>query len=147
MSRTTLPLPSKNGWIQANRWIERALKNEYSQDTRKRNLQLEAKAHIQVQRWIDSGHLRGHSTTRAGLTEIHRRFCVELPEELLWVEDPETHERLRVVPGELRQRDVRVGRHIPVSPGAVPRFFDRFENVYSRLGKTESILAAAAAHQ
>jgi Fic family protein len=126
--------------------IERALKNEYSQDTRKRNLQLEAKAHIQVQRWIDSGHLRGHATTRAGLTEIHRRFCVELPEELLWVEDPETHERLRVVPGELRQRDVRVGRHIPVSPGAVPRFFDRFENAYSRLGKTESILAAAAAH-
>jgi len=45
--------------------VERALKNEYSQDTRKRNLQLEAKAHIHVQRWIDSGHLRGHATTRA----------------------------------------------------------------------------------
>ena len=126
--------------------IEKALKNEYSKDTGKRNLQLEAKAHIEVQRWIDSGHLRGRATTRAGLTEIHRRFCAELPEELLWVEDPETHERLRVVPGELRNRDVRVGRHIPVSPGAVPRFLDRFENVYSLLGKTESILAAAAAH-
>jgi Fic family protein len=126
--------------------IEKALKNEYSKDARKQNLQREAKAHIEVQRWIDEGHLRGRATTRSGLTEIHGRFCAELPEELLRVEDPETHERLRVVPGELRHRDVRVGRHIPVSPGAVPRFLDRFENVYSGLGKTESILAAAAAH-
>src|SRR5258708_15337770 len=32
--------------------IERALKNDYSQDARKRDLQLEAKAHIVVQKWI-----------------------------------------------------------------------------------------------
>jgi Fic family protein len=36
--------------------------------------------------------------------------------------------------------------HIPVSAGAVPRFLDRFENAYSKLGKTETILATAAAH-
>jgi Fic family protein len=65
---------------------------------------------------------------------------------MLWVEEPDTHERLKVVPGELRHRDVRVGRHIPVSPGAVPRFLAHFENVYSKLGKTDAILAAAAAH-
>jgi len=35
--------------------IERALKNDYSKDVGKRNLQLEAKAHIEVQRWIDEG--------------------------------------------------------------------------------------------
>src|SRR5215467_14437475 len=39
--------------------IERALKNDYSQDRRKRDLQLEAKAHISVQAWIDGGGLRG----------------------------------------------------------------------------------------
>ena len=33
--------------------IERALKNDYSADTAKRNLQLESKAHIAVQQWID----------------------------------------------------------------------------------------------
>src|ERR1700737_3781013 len=36
--------------------IEKALKNEYSKDTRKRNLQREAKAHIEGQRWIDEDH-------------------------------------------------------------------------------------------
>jgi Fic family protein len=126
--------------------IERALKGEYSKDTKKRNLQLEAKAHIEVQRWIDDGGLHRRTTTRDGIREIHRRFCKSLPEELLWVENPNTHERLPVVPGEFRHNDVAVGRHIPVSPGAVPRFMDRFEAAYTGLSKIETVLATAAAH-
>lgn len=124
--------------------IERALKNDYSKDARKRDLQLEAKAHVAVQKWIDEGGLKESSVE--GIREIHRRFCAELPEALLWVEDPEGKERVRVVPGELRKRDVKVGGHVAISPGAVPRFLTRFEDVYRRLGKTDSILAAAPAH-
>ena len=126
--------------------IERALKNDYSDDTAKRDLQLEAKAHITVQKWIDEGALAGRSTTAEGITEIHRRFSELLPEELLWTENPETGERTKVIPGELRQRDVKVGNHIPVSPGALPRFLERFEAVYAKIGKTDAILAAASAH-
>ena len=126
--------------------IERALKNDYSQNTRQRNLQLEAKAHITVQQWIDEGGLKDHAASYDGLREIHRRFCELLPEELLWAENPETSERKEIVPGELRGRDVKVGRHIPVSPGALPRFMQRFEAAYNGLGKTDTIFAAASAH-
>lgn len=35
--------------------IERALNGNYSEDSGKRNLQLEARAHIAVQGWIDEG--------------------------------------------------------------------------------------------
>jgi Fic family protein len=127
--------------------IERALKNDYSKDAYKRDLQLEAKAHINVQKWIDDGGLRGGLAVKVeGICEIHRRFCELLPEDLLWVEDPVTKERHRVVPGELRKRDVQVGRLVAVSPGALPRFLRRFEQVYGNLGKTESIIATAAAH-
>ncbi|GMQ90366.1 MAG: Fic family protein [Gammaproteobacteria bacterium] len=126
--------------------IERAMKNEYSADPKKRNLQREAKAHITVQKWIDGGGLKGRATTTDGLCEIHRRFGELLPPDLLWAEDLETGEKIKVVPGALRQRDVKVGQHIPVSPGAIPRFMTRFESVYSRLGRTDSILAAATAH-
>src|SRR6267378_3266161 len=126
--------------------IERALKNDYSNDPRKRDLQLEAKAHITVQRWIDGGGLKGRAATSEGIREIHQRFCEELPEDLLWVEDPDTKVRLRVVPGELRRRDVKVGNHIPVGPGALPRFLRRFEEVYGHLSRTDSILGAATAH-
>ncbi len=126
--------------------IERALKNDYSKDTRNRILQLEAKAHITVQKWIDEGGLRGRTVSREGICEVHARFCELLPEDLLWVEDPETKERVRVVPGELRRREVKVGGHVPVSPGALPRFLGRYEEVYGHLSKTESILSAAPAH-
>ncbi len=126
--------------------IERALRNDYSENTAQRNLQLEAKAHIAVQQWIDQGGLQGRSTTAEGICELHRRFGELLPDDLLWIEEPETGERLRLIPGELRQRHVRIGRHLPVSPGALPRFLEAFERTYSDLGKSETIISAAAAH-
>jgi Fic family protein len=127
--------------------IERALRNEYSTDAGKRDLQLEAKAHIAVQQWIDGGGLKNRrAVTAEGICETHRRFCEALPEDLLWVEDPKARERILVIPGELRHRDVQVGRHVAISPGALPRFLHRFEEVYGRVGKTESIISTAAAH-
>jgi Fic family protein len=126
--------------------IERALNNDYSNDPRKRDLQLEAKAHMTVQQWIDAGGLKDRSVSLAGIKEIHHRFCTLLPDDLLWIENPDTGERLRVLPGQLRDRDVRVGQHIPVTAGAVARFLAHFENVYSCLGRTEKIVSAAAAH-
>jgi Fic family protein len=127
--------------------IERALRNEYSQDSHTRDLQIEAKAHIAVQEWIDGGALRHGTAIRTeGITEIHRRFCALLPEDLLHVEDPVTHDRVRVEPGALRGRDVKVGNHIAVSPGALPRFMERFEQAYGNLGKADWIIATAATH-
>ncbi|WP_426422600.1 Fic family protein [Bradyrhizobium genosp. A] len=126
--------------------IERALKNDYSADRHKRDLQIEAIAHISVQQWLDAGNLSGRSATSDGLREIHRRFCELLPDDMLWVEEPDTHERMRVVPGELRRRDVKVGQHIAISPGAISRFLTQFENAYGKVGKTDAILASAAAH-
>ena len=126
--------------------IECALRDDYSTDAAKRNLQLEARAHIAVQAWIDRGGLADRAATRDGLFEIHRRFCDGIPDDLLRAEDPTTRESLAVIPGALRKRDVKVGRHVPVSPGALPRFLERFEAAYTGLGRTDSILAAAAAH-
>lgn len=126
--------------------IERALKDDYSTDPKKRDLQLEAKAHIEVQKWIDRDGLADIPVASASILEIHRRFCALLPEDLLIVENPDTGERLRVVPGHLRERDVRVGQHFAISPGAVPRFLERIHDAYLRSGRIESILAAACAH-
>lgn len=126
--------------------IERALQGHYSADIKKRNLQKEAKAHIAVQEWIDKGGIKNSPFSSNTICEIHRRFCRLLPEDLLWMEAPESKEKKKVIPGELRQVDVKVGTHIAISPGAVPRFLSRFESVYSVLGKAETILALAAAH-
>jgi hypothetical protein len=101
--------------------IERALKGDYSQDTHKRDLQLEAKAHIAVQEWIDKGSLRARAPTAAGVCEIHRRFCELLPDDLLWVPNATDKDRIQAIPGQLRNHDVAVGRHVAVSAPAVPR--------------------------
>ena len=55
--------------------IERALRNDFSDDPQQRDLQLEARAHIAVQEWIDAGGVAGRAHTRDALCEIHRRFC------------------------------------------------------------------------
>jgi len=126
--------------------IERALKNDYSNDRDKRNLQLEARAHVEVQSWLDAGGLAGQEATVYGLREIHRRFYLLLPDELLWIEDPKSAAHIRITPGDIRKRDVQVGRHVPVSPGSVHRFLDRFAHIYTELGRAETIIAVAAAH-
>lgn len=127
--------------------IERALNNDYSANPEKRDLQLEAKAHISVQRWIDAGNLSGQSAlTAIGISELHKRFCEQLPEQLLWLTNEVNSEKVKIIPGEYREHEVQVGRHIAISPGAIPRFMTRFEAAYKDLGRTNMILAAAAAH-
>jgi len=67
--------------------IERALRGDYSGDRNTRDLQLEARAHIDVQQWIDEGGLKARAVTADSIREIHRRFCASLPEDLLCVEN------------------------------------------------------------
>jgi Fic family protein len=125
--------------------IERALRNDYSADPRKRDLQLEAVAHIEVQRWVDGGALKGRAQDAESIREVHRRFYEHLPDAMLCAQD-DRGDRSRIAPGELRTRDVHIGGHLPVSPGAVPRFLAHFEESYRALGRIDAILAAAAAH-
>ena len=135
--------------------IERALRADYSANPAQRALQLEARAHIEVQTLLDGGRpesapdgFDGPAASAVFVQALHREFCRRLPDDLLWVENPDTGERMRVVPGELRSRHVKIGRHVPVSPGAVPRFLARFEAAYRgpELGRIDRVVAVPAAH-
>lgn len=128
--------------------IERALHQDYSPEPQKRNLQLEAVAHIEVQRQIDSGvDHPAHPASVEYLRWLHREFCSRLPDELLWVENPDTHERFRVTPGEIRNGGVKIGLHVPPIGEDLSRALARFEEVYTaEIGKFRQIIAVAAAH-
>jgi Fic family protein len=129
--------------------IDAALVDDYSPDPHKRVLQREARAHIEVQRLIDSGEDPGDPpSSRTYMEWIHREFCSRLPDELLWVENPKSGERKRVIPGELRDGEVIVGRHVPPLASDLPRFLTRFGEAYGapRLSKTQAITAIGAAH-
>jgi len=126
--------------------IERALNNDYSNNAEQRDLQLEARAHIAVQQWIDSGAIKGRAATVAGIEELHRRFTEQLPEQLCQASNPDNNQTSLVIPGQWRQTDVSVGQHIPISPGAIPRFLAHFERSYHGLGTAETLISSAAAH-
>jgi Fic family protein len=126
--------------------IELALAGDYSADPKKRDLQLEAKAHIAVQKWIDEGGMEHPPTMPDAVMELHRRFCSQLPGALLAATNPATGDTSTVVPGALRTQFVQVGHHTSISPGAVPRFLARMHAVYGRAGRLDAILAAACAH-
>jgi Fic family protein len=128
--------------------IDRALKDDYAKDKEKRNLQREARAHIEVQRIIDRGEAPTPIVSVEFILWIHREFCSRLPSDLLWVENPQTHERQRVVPGELREQQVRIGRHIPPAATELQAFLARFAEVYASpgLSRLRKIIAVAASH-
>jgi len=129
--------------------IEAALEDKYSPDPKRRVLQREARAHIEVQRLIDNGNdLQELPISTAYFQWIHREFCQRLPDELLWVENPDTGAKVRVVPGKIRDGGVAVGRHIAPPAADLPHFLNHFQNAYTRnwLSKTQTIIAVGAAH-
>lgn len=127
--------------------IDRALANQFEADPQQRDLQEEAKAHIEVQTWIDEENgLADTGFGVAGIREIHRRFYEKLPPHMHLVTHPQTQEQVRVIPGEYRQNDVRVGRHVPVAAADIPACLARWEAVYTNLPPRNIPLAAAAAH-
>jgi Fic family protein len=130
--------------------IDRALSADYSSDPHRRDLQLEARAHIEVQQMIDERveDLPRPPASRAFIEWTHHEFCRRLPESLLIVENPDTRQRIPVVPGQMRSRIVAVGRHVAPEAEDLPAFMARFEEAYDamHLTKPRQVIAVAAAH-
>lgn len=127
--------------------IDRAMRADYSTDTKKRELQLEARAHIEVQRMVDSQNVP-NMVSSDYIYWLHREFCSRLPEELLWVINPDSGKKIKVIPGMLRDGDVQVGRHLTPRSDALPLFLNRFSEAYApeKLSKLRQIIAAGASH-
>jgi Fic family protein len=127
------------------------MRNDYSAEPAKRDLQLESLAHIECQRLIEERVALDPGIAVADadfLRWIHRMFYERLPDNMRAARNDATGEIAVVVPGEFRQREVRVGRHIGPPSGSVQRFVDRFSKFY-RLDSfpgTGPIVAVAAAH-
>src|SRR6185437_5039663 len=132
--------------------IERALAGNLDEDASRRNLQLEAAAHVRVQAEVDRMAAEGRLTEPAAaefIQWLHREFYRDAPQEMLRVHG--AGRDLIMVPGEWRSRpehDVAVGRHVPPSGARVSDFMAYFAERYAfaRLGKSGRILAMAAAH-
>lgn len=128
--------------------IDRAMAGDYAREPEKRNLQLEARAHIEVQQLIDSGAMPFPVLSLDGICWMHGEFSRRLPEELLIVSNPDTGEEIKMVPGQLRTRHVKVGDHIAPEPEMIEPLILRFVEAYSfkMLSKLQRIIGVGASH-
>jgi Fic family protein len=132
--------------------IERALAGDLEKDPERRNLQLEAAAHVRVQAQIDALAGDGRSPEPASVDFIqwlHCEFYRDAPDELLRVAG--AGRDFLMEPGAWRSRpehDVAVGRHAPPSSVRIPDFMRYFAERYTlaSLGKSGRITSMAAAH-
>jgi Fic family protein len=133
--------------------IGKALKNTYSRDDKRKNLQIEALAHISVQKKVVQGYQRGDWNDPYAPTfikEIHKLFYDELPPHF-----KEAHtidnKFIKIIPGAFRTLEVKVGNHIAPHSSRVEHFMARFHEAYSPVtalhrSAISRIIASAAAH-
>ncbi len=132
--------------------IERALAGDLDQDEGRRNLQLEAAAHVRVQIEVDRMAAEGRMREPAScefVRWLHREFYRDGPQAMLRIGEGER--AFDMEPGAWRSKpehDVAVGRHVPPSSDRVADFMQYFESRYrlEPLGKAGRILAIPAAH-
>jgi Fic family protein len=140
------------GHVTRPKDIVRALEGKFDKDRERRNLQIEAAAHVRVQAQLDRLALENRLPEPAScdfVRQLHREFYNEVPKEMLII--GAAHHEFEMEPGAWRSRpehDVAVGRHTPPSSSRVPDFMEYFENHYRfhGLGKAGRVLAIPAAH-
>lgn len=131
--------------------IERAMREDYAKDPARRHLQTESLAHINCQCQLEN-RLRAEPELDVSSADVlcwlHRTFYEQLPPDLRIVRDDDTGETQLVVPGQLRMREVKVGRHVGPVAEQVPVFLKRFAQAYdpSGLHGLAPVIAAAASH-
>lgn len=132
--------------------IENALAGRLEDDEGRRNLQLEARAHVRVQLQIDLMAADGRlpePASREFIRWLHREFYRDAPLEMLTVRG--ASREFVMQPGEWRslpEHDNVVGQHVPPSSDRAADFMAHFEARYrfEDMGKAARIMAIAAAH-
>ncbi|WP_018404074.1 Fic family protein [Marinobacter gelidimuriae] len=128
--------------------IRAAQRGHYSDDPVKRDHQIESVAHIRVQKWIEGQELTLKTVcSTAFILTLHRRFYEGLPESLRQLRD-ENEIVAMVEPGQWRQQNVKVGRHVPPDAKGLASLMEGFCDEYrsARYPGNSRLIGLACAH-
>ena len=130
--------------------IERALKQGFSEDAKDRRNQELSVAHIRVEQALRDRLHRNPSTDVFScdfICWIHREFYSHLP-KAEWMTSSREGTHYPLDPGEMRQYNVDVGRHVPPAFETLQGFMQRFHEFYGseRIAATDRLIALSAAH-
>ena len=119
--------------------IDAALRRNFSTNPSERSLQIQHLAHMEIQAEMEArlpAMAAGDVCSTGFLRWLHEGFYRRLPEEFRTVED-EKGQAHEVQPGDLRQAEVSVGRHMAPSSKKLGEFLKRFGEFYGPLVTTE----------
>lgn len=119
--------------------IENALNNDFSHKPDEARLQRIAKAHIEAEKELEQYTQVQSPLTSSFLIAAHRALYEKLDPVDRVSDDGEV-----IIPGELRNREVSVGNHIPPKAASIPLFLRRVDEVYGNVRGWERLLIAAA---
>lgn len=129
--------------------IREAQKGIFSNEPAKRDLQKESLAHIQVQKWIKSQTLTLDDVfTSEFIKSVHCEFYRHVPESFLDIKNDDDEVIDKVVPGQWRERSVKVGNHIPPDATTVDDLMKEFFLSYhpNNFKGEKRIIAAMCMH-
>ena len=129
--------------------IRAALREDYSHDPAKRDLQEESVAHIKVQKWIAAKDPTiDEIFTPEFIKDIHREFYEHVPQSLRKLKNSKDEVIDEVIPGEWRARDVMVGRHHPPEHKDIDLLMKQFCEIYhpNQYDRMKRTIAAMCAH-
>ncbi|AXA25073.1 Fic family protein [Pseudomonas putida] len=111
----------------------------------------EIKRHIEAQRRLANVPINQVTVcAKVTISHLHRELYVGMPDEVLELQSFEPAITARMVPGEFRTCEVRVGQHIPPTSQQLHAHLNNFERMY-RLdwihGQSRFFAAAASHHR
>lgn len=123
--------------------IERALRQDFSDQPDVAKLQRLALAHIEAERELEACVATGNiALTTEFLRQAHEALYRRLSPS-----DRTTDEGRLIEPGAWRQEQVAVGRHEPPLWSAVPTFLKRLDDVYGSAGTLDdALIRVSSAH-
>lgn len=111
--------------------IERAMKNDFSQDDKKKSMQHLSLVHIEVQKYLETTlDISTHAFSLEKILEIHQEFYNK--EEMAYALKIKNGDlEVEMIPGKLRVGPVSVGAHIPPQSDELQSCFNEFETLYN----------------
>ncbi len=114
--------------------IERAMQKNYSTDFKKRNLQILSLVHIEVQKECEE-----YFKSNPLASPYDKKFILSLHEKFYSKDGMKPFLKINsdgmndnIIPGKIRERDVKVGNHIAPSSDKLDSLMNEFEYLYNK---------------
>lgn len=133
--------------------IEKAMRKEFSEDSRKQDLQKLSLIHIEIQKQFENRAVNAKEENKklfnySTIKEIHKEFYSKKDMAHALKIKHENLEQI-MIPGELRECHVEIGEHVALSPDVLNSSLSEFETLYNQckpLSQTMKLIYVLCSH-